>query len=482
MPELRPYQPPAIRFLTNRYPKLPGSGFWLGCGLGKTAVVLHAIDEIRDWRKIKRTVVVAPAKVIATSWPKEISKWGLDLSYDILNTHTWDDAIRSSCDILFVSAEDLALRQLAEDVKSKRRNPQLAERIELSKFDLRADLLVVDEITKFKNWTAARTKVLRKLAAKVRHRVTLTGSPTPNCLGEVFSQHYILDRGQTLTPYIGHFRDKYMRNCGFENRGWEMRPEMVQPLLDTLRPWYMCQEAIDHLDMPELIENIVDVQLPPAAMAKYKKMEKEMYAELDGGDTVTALSGGSRYNYCRQMASGCTYTDDDGSAIVHKAKVEKLKDIIEELQGKPLLVAYWYHHEGDLLASEIPGAVVVNGSTSSSKLVSIIAKWQKGEIPVMIAQASSISHGIDGLQQGCNNLCWFTLSDNPDVVHQLTCRVYRQGNDGNSVVMHFLMAEGTIDRKVLRAYKAKAKNQSEVLAYIKSAVDGTPDSRYIGST
>jgi superfamily II DNA or RNA helicase len=463
--KLRSYQTVARNFIVDRYKRYPGSGLWLGCGLGKTIVSLDAISLLKEYGAVKRVAVVAPARVIATAWPKEIRQWGLDLSWRWLTTHNWDEAISAKPDILFIGCEDLALRQLSDESKAKRAKPQLAERLLKAKFNV--DMIVIDEVTKFKSWSAARSKMLRKLVRHIPYRVTLTGSPTPNHLGEIFPQHFFLDNGETLTPYIGAFRDRYMRSCGFEGREWEMRPDMVDPLLEKLKPWYLCQEAVDHLEMPELIENTIEVQLPPAALKAYKAMEKQMYAELESGDSLVALSGGSKYNLCRQMASGVVYGEDKKVVHLHRAKLDALRDLYEEMNGRPLLVAYWFTHEGDAIEKEFPGCARIRGGTSTAQTVDIIRRWNSGELDMIVAQASTISHGVDGLQKGCNDLCWFTLTDNPDIWHQLKWRVYRPGNDGNSVRIHTLSAMSTLDRTVDKVIRSKAANQSDVLRAIR---------------
>ncbi len=461
--QLHKYQVETRDFILNRFEKKPGSGLWLDCGLGKTAISLSAVSLLKEYEKAKRTIVVAPARVIATSWPKEIRQWGFDLTWRWLSNETREADIQANPDILFISSENLSIRTLSETAKAKRKRSQLAQWLLRGKIG--ADLLVIDESTKFKTWRSSRTSTLKKMLKWCPNRITLTGTPTPNTMLEVFSQQFLLDQGETLSPYIGKFRDQYAQKCGFEHRNWELRPEMKTALEERIAPWYLRQSALEHLDMPELVKNEIEVILPPKAARIYKSMQREMFAELEKNQIV-AISGSSRYNYCRQIASGITYYNEDGDyEDLHDAKIDALRDLHEELHRKPLLVAYWYRHEGRKLAKKFPDAKIIKSGTSPAETVEIIAKWQRGEVPMLLAQSSAISHGVDGLQHGGNDLCWYTLPDNPDIRNQLEWRIYRQGVVGQ-VRIHYLLAKSTLDGTIYRTLNTKNATQASVLKAI----------------
>lgn len=463
--QLHKYQQESRDFLLENLTKHSGAGLWLEPGLGKTATTLDAMLAMFELGQVQKAAVVAPARVIATSWPKEIKNWGIPLSWGWLKGSLEErlDVVATKPDIYFIGSENLALRNFSEETRAKRKDPQLAEWLLKSGF--RADLLVVDEVTYFKNWSASRSKVLRKLIKSIPKRITLTGTPTPNGLGEIFSQHYLLDEGKLLTPYITRFRERFMRSCGFEGRQWEMRPDMVPILQQMLAPYYMSGTALEHLDMPELVINPIEVELPERAMRVYRDMEKGMYAEIDEVGLV-AMSGGGKYNLCRQIASGCAYDEDKNPVSVHDAKLDALDGLIEELNGKPLLVAYWYNHEFDRLAQRYPHAAVIRQGVSPTKTKEIIAGWQAGTIKLILAQASTLSHGVDGLQKAGNDLCWFTLTDQPEVKFQLERRIFRQGVQGDQVRLHYLLAKSTIDRTIFRTLANKEATQTDVMRAI----------------
>lgn len=464
--KLHQYQIEARDFLLQQLTKSSGGGLWLEPGLGKTITTLDTILALHELGEVRKTLIVAPARVIATSWPKEIKNWGVPLTWGWLkgNEDERQRVMDADPDIYFVGCENLALRTLSETTKAKRKSSQMAEW--LLKSDFRPDLIVIDEVTKFKSWTASRTKVLRKLLNRIPKRITLTGTPTPNSLGDIFAQQFVLDDGETLTPYITHFRNKYMRSCGFEGREWEMRPDMVPTLIDNLAPWYMSGTALEHLDMPELVRNEIYVELPPSAKQTYKEVEKDMFTEINKTGIV-ALTGGSKYSKCRQIASGNVYDEERNAFPIHDAKLDALGDLFEELNGKPLLVAYWYTHEYERLQARFPHAAVIRSGVNATQTKQIIADWQSGKTKMLLAQAGTISHGVDGLQKAGNDLCWYTLTDQPETWMQLERRIFRQGVQGNQVRIHYLLAEGTVDRTVYKTMMGKGATQADVMQAIK---------------
>jgi superfamily II DNA or RNA helicase len=466
--QLHEYQKAGRDFLLSRLERHSGAGLWFEPGLGKTVTTLDTITCLKHFYGYNKILIVAPARVITTAWPKEIKNWSLPLSWGWLKGDEEErrSVVADDPDIFFVGCENLALRNLSTETKAKWKNSQMAEWILKGKNMPPIDLIVVDEVTKFKSWSANRSKVLRRMLTKIPKRITLTGTPVPSCLGDIFAQQFILDAGETLSPYIGRFRERFMRQCGFENREWEMRPEMQDTLVDLLKPWYLSGSAIEHLDMPKLIENEIDVILPAKALAAYKSMEREMFAELDS-DRVVAISGGGKYNLCRQIAGGNAYDEDKNQIAVHDAKLDALEDLYEELNGKPLIVAYWFQHEFERIQKRFPHAAVIRGGTTAAMTKSIIADWQAGKYKMLIGQASTISHGVDGLQKGCNDLCWYTITDQPEVRKQLECRIYRQGATGDQVRIHYLLAVSTLDRTIKRVLDANDATQRDVMEAVR---------------
>lgn len=446
---LHEYQIEASRFLIDKMknPEMRSAGLLLDCGLGKTAVTLHTIKNLKLFYKFKKVLVVAPKRVCSTEvWPTEIDKWGLKLTTLTLdsNVRKRKSPFEGDPDICIISCDSLEW---------------------LSKQRISFDLIVVDEATKFKNWTAKRTKLLRRLLISIRHRVTLTGTPVPNSLGDFFSQQFILDSGKSLGTTLTSFRARYMQPCGFEMREWEIQPSKVQDLKDKLAPWYLHQAAVDHLDMPDLIRNVIRVELPPAARKTYTQMHRDMVAEIEGKQ-LAALHPGGRYGQCRQIASGAVY-DPTGEVVdVHSAKLEAISELIEELNGKPLVVAYCFKHEASRLQAKFPKMQFINGSTSDASSRKVLNDFKSGRLKHLAVQCQSLSHGVDGLQTVCNDLCWMTLTDQPEIRHQLEARIYRQGSSGK-VRIHYLLVDRSVDGVIYRTLERKDATQADLLKALK---------------
>jgi SNF2 family DNA or RNA helicase len=512
--KLHDYQREARDFLLGRLPVHGGGGLWLDPGLGKTAVVLHTVQAMRLLYGLDNATIVAPARVLATSWPKEIKKWNMPLTWRWIKGDEAERkaAIDAKPDLWFLSAESLAKAVVdnsyigdgfevhwkngqyvlsigseehpfesiadllaaypqCESVKKKRwrTREQLPDYLNRTRF--KSDLVVIDEITKFKSWSASRTKVLKRLIERMPLRIALTGTPVPNNLSEdIFPQQFMLDSGKTLGTSIGRFRDRWSRPCGYENRDFEIIPTLQDTLLDIISPWYLRQEILDHLDMPAIVRNEISVELPESAMRTYRQVEKEMYAELEQNELV-ALSGGSKYNLCRQIASGSAYDPAKEVVHIHDAKLEALSDLIEELNGKPLLIAYCFKHELLTLQRKWPKIEHISGGTKASDTARVIDGWRKGKIKLLAAQCQAMSHGVDGLQSG-NDICWLTLTDQPEIRTQFEARLYRQGVEGDQVRFHYLLARGTLDKKVKRVLDDKDGTQMDVLRAVKGTRHG----------
>lgn len=444
--QLHSYQKVATKHLIEKVYTHEGAGLWLDPGLGKTAVTLHAIETLRLTEGVKRTLIVAPLRVILTSWPNEIAKWGFDFSHEIVQGPKRLQALARPADIYLINVENV--RWLEGLLKG-----------------YWFDLLVIDESTKFKNWSAQCTKSLRRMLPVIPRRITLTGTPVPNNLVDLFPQQFILDRGKTLGTTIGRFREQWCRTCGYEGRQYEVVPSLSHTLLDLVSPYYLRQEAVDHLDMPEVLRHEILVELPKPAMELYKKIEKEMVAEFEGNEAA-ALTPGSKYNLCRQIASGSFYGEED-VVSVHTAKVDALEDLIGELNGKSLLIGYCFRHEQMALAKRFKKMGFINGDTPAGESVKVLKAFSEGRLQLLAAQCQAMSHGVDGLQKNCSDVCWLSPTDQPEIRQQFEARVYRQGVGSNKVRFHYILANGTVDLKIKRVLDKKDSVQRDVLRSLK---------------
>lgn len=437
----------------------PGSALFLEPGLGKTACSLAVIEAAKLIGVCERALVIAPLRVAQSVWRQEIAKWGFGLSATLVHQSCKQKRkklLEKDSDIFIISSDGVCW-------------------LDTDFSDQFFDLVIIDESTKFKNWSAKRTKHLRNLVKRAYHRVILTGTPVPNSLGDIFSQHYMVDLGECLGSSVTRFRTTYMQPAGFEGRSWSIRKEMVEPLKAKIAPQCLYLAARDHLDMPDLVTNDIWIDLPEKAQKIYDDMEKELFAEIELVDQtkpITATSAGAKYNLCRQIANGGAYTYDEffgerDVVVVHNAKVEAVQDLYEELNGKQLLVAYQYEHDLMRLKEAFPKMRAINGKTSASELTSILESWKNKTEGIVACQCQAMSHGIDGFQDGGNDICWFGLSDQPEIVSQLNARIYRQGVSGKQVRIHRLLASKTIDEAVLKRIESKDASQASLLRAIR---------------
>lgn len=445
--QLRSYQQEARRFSLRQLlrPGPQGAALLLGMGLGKTATSLFIIDDLKAYGEIKKVLIVAPLRVVYSVWQQEIANWGLNLSSTIIHGRKKDDLIHEDTDIHLINVDGV---RWLKDKKPK------------------YDMIVIDEGSKFKSWSSGRSKALRKILPP--KRILLTGTPTPNCLSDLFSQMYLVDGGRSLGTTIGRFRAKYMKQGGFENREWLMRPEMVPDLYEAIKPVCLHMKVEDYLDMPKVIYNKIWVSLPASSVKEYASAERKLLTELS---SQGVFGRGSVYNQCRQIASGTMYSLDGGLVPIHTEKLEALKDLIDELYGNPLLVAYNYQHELATFKKHFPKASYINSDTHIRELAPTIEKWKAGKIKLLFCQSASMSHGVDGLQHGGCDICWYSPTDQPEVHDQLNARLYRQGQNSSQVRFHYILAQNTIEATILKRLETKGMTQSEFLSAMKKDIE-----------
>lgn len=448
----KPYQRQAHRFVVNRLTQKGlrprGAGLLLDPGLGKTSITLWAYETLRDFGEVRKALIVAPLRVCRSVWPAEAEKWGFDVKVScVLGTAAQRRrALAEQADIYTINPEGLSWLS---------NHPEMLEGF---------DLLVLDESTKFKNWGTKRHRLLRKLLDKFSHRMILTGTPSPNGLGDLFAQVYALDDGAVLGKSQNYFRSRYMKKGGFKGRVWSFDEGQTENLQAAIGPMVLRLDAKDHLDMPRLVDHKIYVDLPGEIEREYKRLERELFMRLDSGEELTASSAGAMYVMCRGVANGGAYDADKAPVHVHDTKVEALADLLEELNGKSLLVAYAFKHDLERIRANrvFRSAPVVCGGVSSEETEAIIAKWNAKQSPVLLVQPQAMSHGLN-LQAGGHDVAWFGLTDQLEVYQQFNARLYRQGQASDQVRIHHILARGTVDEAIYARLHEKAGVQQTLL-------------------
>jgi SNF2 family DNA or RNA helicase len=447
-------------------------------GLGKTSITLAAVKLLKQKKLLDKVLLIAPLRVCYSVWPKEVSKWtdfgGLKVA--VLNGAKKEEALKSDADIYVINPE--GLDWLLQAKKTKTAQGKTKVEVDLRRFkSLGFDTLVVDELSKFKHTNTNRFKGLKLVLSTFRRRWGLTGSPASNGLLDLFGQCYILDQGRTLGPYISHYRMKYFvkSHDGFS---WNIREGVEQEIYERINPLALRMAADDYLDMPALIENNIRVDLPDSVMVMYNQLEEDLIAKIDA-KVVVASTAAAASMKCRQVANGGIYLDPEVQALIklpkskrewvnlHTEKVDALADLIDELQGSPLLVAYDFEHDLDRLREKLGQDVpYIGGGVSAKRSAELEQLWNAGKLPVLLGHPQAMAHGLN-LQEMGNHVCWHSLTWDYELYDQFIRRVLRQGNKSKKVFCHHIMARGTVDEVVLAAVKSKRRGQNALFDALK---------------
>lgn len=453
------YQREVIDFCLDRFlvQRARGAGLLLDPGLGKTACTLSVLDALDAIGDFQRALVIAPVRVVRNVWPQEVKKWGFDLPVSVVHG---TPAQRE--------------RALSSRAKLHLINPEGVDWLVNSARNFKASdycTLVLDESTKFKNWSAKRSKALRKIIPKFKHRMILTGTPSPNGLQDLFAQAYVLDEGQALGKTLTQFRNRFCRRGGYLGHSWLVRSEMRKEIEEAIRPLVIRMDAADHLDLPPLMFNDVWVDLPGPAMKTYKEIEKELVAYLKSGETLTANGAGAAYAKCKQIANGGSFLESGEVVHLHSAKLDALEELIDESHGKPVLVGYQFKHDLERLLDRWPDTPSIGGHTTPVATTRILEQWNAGQLPLLFCQPMAVGHGLNMQTAGCNHVVWLGLTDSLEVYEQFNRRVYRQGAVG-TVVVHHLLARGTVEEAIQTRVRQKGVSQAELLAALKQYFEG----------
>lgn len=472
------YQLRAVKHLLEN----GGAALFLDPGLGKTSITLAAKKVLLKRQMTGKTLVIAPLRVCHAVWPREVEKWKdfEGLSVEVLHGKNREERLwNTKADILCINPEGLEWLFGVEKVTSisgKKAMKLDAKRVRRLMNELEITDLVVDESTKFKNTASQRFKILKETLPMYQRRWILTGTPAPNSMLDLFGQMYIVDLGHALGRYITHYRASYFESFGFGGFNYRLRPGAEKTIYAKLKKSTLRLAAEDYLQLPELIDNVIKFDLPESAREIYDSLEDEFVAEMDSG-LVTALNAGSALTKCAQVANGGLYNQkdpliaggrkkSDGWSLIHHAKDEIVADLVEELNGQPVLIAYEFQHDLERLLEVFGKDTPVLGGSNMNKMKQIEADWNRGKIPVLLAHPASAGHGLN--LQGASaapvgHVIWYGISYDYELYDQFIKRVLRQGSKHLRVIAHHIIARDTVDEAKLYALRRKRKGQNNLL-------------------
>ena len=451
--EAHDYQTYATNFILEH----PIAAILLDMGLGKSVITLTAINDLLfDSFEIHKVLVVAPLRVARDTWPAELEKWehlhGLIYSVAVGTEVQRKAALMQKSDIYIINRENVEWL------------------VEKSGLPFDYDMLVVDELSSFKSYQAKRFCSLMKVRPSVKRITGLTGTPSSNGLMDLWAEFRLLDMGKRLGRFITHFRSDYFvpdkRNQQIVF-SYKPKPGAEDAIYRLVSDITISMKSTDYLKMPECVINEVPVRLSEKEMECYKTLKDDLILSLDGQD-IDAANAVGLSNKLTQMANGAVYGDQCDAGLnyisIHERKLDALEDLIEAANGKPVLVAYWFKHdlyriEERLYKRHIPFSKL---DTADS-----IKRWNNGELPVALVHPASAGHGLN-LQSGGSTLIWFGLTWSLELYQQTNARLWRQGQEADTVVIHHLIAKDTIDEKIMSALKKKDKTQSALIDAVKA--------------
>ena len=437
------YQEHATKWILEH----PHCGLFLDMGLGKTVITLSAVKQLIDNLEVFKVLVVAPLRVASTVWAEEIDKWdhlrGLRAVKVLGNQKERMLALCQEADIYIINRENV---DWLVNYKGKR-------------WDF--DMVVLDELSSFKSPSSARFKAMRRALPYIRRVVGLTGTPAPNGLIDLWSQVYLLDKGERLGRTLGSFRTafftpgKHNGNVVYE---WRLRPDTEDVIYRRISDLCISMRSVDYLTMPECNLIRMPISLPKTALSALAAMEHDLMVTLDG-EAVTAQSAAVLAGKLLQMANGAVYDPEGGIHEIHEAKLDALADLVEQANGSPVLVYYSYKHDLQRILGHFPDARVL--STPQD-----VADWNDGKIQLMLAHPDSAGHGLN-LQKGGHIMVWFGLTWSLEKYQQANARLYRQGQT-HPVTIYHLIAEGTMDERVMRILEGKEQRQDDLIEAVKA--------------
>ena len=407
-----------------------------------------------DSFEVHKVLVIAPIRVASFSWPAEMEKW------DHLKGMRYSVAVGTAAERLS------ALRRQADIYLINRENVQWLVSESGIPFDF--DMVVIDELSSFKNHQTKRFKALMKVRPKVKRIVGLTGTPSSNGLMDLWAEFRLLDMGQRLGRFIGQYRTSYFRpdkQNGQVVFSYKPLPGAEKQIYGRISDITISMKSTDHLRMPELVNSRYTVYLSEKEQERYEELKKDLVLQLPDGD-ITAANAAALSGKLSQMANGAIYTDTGETVSVHERKLDALEDIIEAANGKPVLVAYWFRHDFEMISERLQKLKIPYDRLDVD---ATIRKWNAGEIPVALIHPASAGHGLN-LQAGGSTLVWFGLTWSLELYQQTVARLWRQGQSSETVVVQHIITDGTIDGRIMKALSEKDNMQSALIDAVKAEV------------
>lgn len=443
------YQTYATKFIEEH----PVAAVLLDMGLGKSVITLTAIKNLcLDTFEVQKILVIAPLRVARDTWKAELEKW------EHLRCIKYSVAVGTEAE------RKAALQKPANLYIINREN--VGWLIEQSGLPFDYDMVVIDELSSFKSHQAKRFRSLMKVRPTVKRMVGLTGTPSSNGLMDLWAEFRLLDMGKRLGRFITHYRDEFFRpdkRNGQVIFSYKPKDGAEEEIYRRISDITISMKSTDFLQMPECVINEVEVSLSDKEMKMYDGLKKDLVLAIANKE-IDAVNAGALSNKLSQMANGAVYDVDKNYIEIHDRKLDALEDLIEQSNGKPVLVAYWFKHDLERIKKRF--------TVREIKTSKDIADWNNGSIPVAVIHPASAGHGLN-IQEGGSTLIWFGLTWSLELYLQTNARLWRQGQKSKTVVIHHIITKGTIDERIMKALRTKETTQDALMDAVKAEIGGT---------
>lgn len=451
------YQKRAVKFLLEH----AAAALLLDPGLGKTSISLAAFSFLQKRKVASKALVIAPLRACYQVWPKEADDWSdfNHLKVVVLHGPHKEERLQEEADVYVINPE--GLEWLVFGGKGGKFNSKRWKALGF-------DTLIIDELTKFKTPSGVRFKALKLVLDYFARRWGLTGTPAANGLIDLFGQCFVLDGGRSLGQYISHYRMNYFYNPDGNGWKWVLRPGAKEQIYERLKPLALRMSAEDYLTLPEIVDVYVSLELPPSARRIYDALEDDLLAKIEDKVVVAAnaaAAGGKLWQVC----NGGLYVDDDvmsllkgqkrGEITVHSAKIDYLEELVTELQGTPVLVAYQFEHDLHRLQERFGKDLPRIGGGNMKRDDDVVKAWNRNELPMVAAQQDAIAHALNMQEGNATHLFHYANTWNLETWDQIIRRIRRQGNTAKKVFRYVPIMKGTTDEDRRWSVAGKHKGQ-----------------------
>ncbi len=446
--ELHPYQDEAIEFIHAH----PYCVLWIDMGLGKTVSVLTVLRDLLRDKSINRILVIAPLKVATQTWPTEMKEWR--------HLHKLDYTVIRDSDIHIRT--QLAQSKARIHVINREMLPWLVNLWAAAK-RWPYDMLVIDEVSSFKDHTTIRFKAAKMIRRLFKRVVHMTATPAAESYMGLFAQFYLLDGGERFGNSITHFRETYFAHNQY-TKGYTLLEHKRDEIMEKIADVTLVMRAEDHLDLEKPLFLPRRLTLEPAEMKAYKKFERTLILDLPDGTEIEALTAAALSQKLHQAASGAVYDETKKAIPFHEHKIESMKELVEELDGSPLMIAYWFKSSRDRLMKAFPQATLMDRAGKA------VDPWNRGEIPILIVHPQSAGHGLNMQYGPGHDLAMFDMFWSGELWNQIIRRLARQGQK-KVVRVHPFITVGTHDEDAIAAQDAKGTEQNRLKEAVKRIRD-----------